>query len=311
MAANSHLLRAAIRRSPGLRAAVASRPIQWTIQTMRGASAVRPASGFAANQLRPRQVRSYRLRESGLSVTIRHCSRDIAILNEIFGGTGGLNCYAPPPEVAARLDRAASPRIMDVGANIGLFGLYMLGRWPAARVTAFEPDPDNAALLDRTIAANNLDHCWTVHRLACSNRGGTVPFAGGLLSESRIAAPGEAGTIDVPMVDLFAQDHDVDLLKIDIEGAEWAILTDPRLPELKASALVLEWHTGACPESDPHTAAVRLLRAAGFTHTLDIGDRAADSTNGVLWAWRSTTSARSDDGDILEPAEVVPRLVER
>ena len=305
MAATSDLVRAAIRRSPWLRGAVASRPVQWTIQTMRGASAVRPASGFVANQFCSTQVRSYRLRESGLSVAIRHRSRDVAILNEIFGGTGGRNCYAPPSDVVAWLEGVASPRIMDLGANIGLFGLYMLGRWPAARLTAFEPDPNNAALLRRTIAANNLDHCWKVHGWACSNRAGTVPFAAGLLSESRMANPGEVGTIDVPTVDVFAADHDVDLLKIDIEGAEWAILTDPRLPELKASAVVLEWHAGGCPESDAHAAAVRLLGAAGYMHTLDVGDLSAHTTNGVIWAWRPNFGARSDDGVVLETRALI------
>jgi FkbM family methyltransferase len=286
MAANSDLVRTAIRRSPGLRTVVASPPVQWTIQTMRGASAVRPAPRFVANQFRSTHLRSYRLRESGLSVGMRHRSRDVAILNEIFGGTGGVNCYAPPSDVVARLDGAASPRIMDLGANIGLFGLYILSRWPTARLTAFEPDPANAAILQRTIAANNLGHLWKVHPWACSNRAGTVPFVAGFLSESRIAEPGQAGTIDVPMVDVFTEDHDVDVLKIDIEGAEWAILTDPRLPQLKAEAVVLEWHEGGCPEPDPHATVVRLLHAAGYTRTLDVGDLAVRDTNGVIWAWR-------------------------
>ena len=293
MAAHSELVRTAIRRSPRLRAAVRSRALQWTIQTARGASTVRPASGFVANQLRRAHVGTYRIHESGLSVSMRHRSRDVAILNEIFGGTGGVNCYAPPPELAARFDRADPFRIMDLGANIGLFGLYVLGRWPDARIRAFEPDPDNAALLERTIESNNLSRSWRIHRSACSNRRGTVAFAAGLLSEARIAEPGEAHAIEVPAVDIFTEDHDVELLKIDIEGAEWAILTDPRLPGLKARSVVLEWHSRACPEPDPHGAAVRLLRAAGYANTLDVGYRGARHSNGVLWAWRPTGAARA------------------
>ena len=286
MPVHSELVRSTIRRSPGLRAAVGSRPVQWTLQTVRGASVVRPASGFVANQLRPSQVRTYRLHKSGLSVSMRHRSRDVAILNEIFGGTGGINCYAPPSQVTALLDRANPPRILDLGANIGLFGLYVLGRWPSARITAFEPDPDNATLLQRTVAANQLEGCWRVHRSACSNRRGTVAFAAGLLSEARIAEPGDIGTIEVPVVDIFSEDHNVDVLKIDIEGSEWAILTDPRLPDLKARSIVLEWHARGCPERDPHAAVVRLLRTAGYANTLDVGERLAHHSNGVVWAWR-------------------------
>lgn len=253
---------------------------------MRAASAVRPAGGFVANQIRSPHVRRYRLRGSGLSVAIRHRSRDVAILNEIFGGTGGVISYAAPPDVVASLDSADAPKIMDLGANIGLFGLYVLGRWPTAQVTAFEPDPENAALLEQTIAANNLQSRWHVHRSACSNVPGTIPFVAGLLSEARMADAGDVGTIDVPMVDLFTEDHDVDLLKMDIEGGEWPILIDARLPELKARAVVLEWHTRGCPESDPHAAAVRLLRGAGYTRTLDVGDSPAGHSGGVMWAWR-------------------------
>jgi FkbM family methyltransferase len=225
----------------------------------------------------------YRLRVSGLTVTLRHRSRDIDILNEIFGHTGGVDCYAPPIEVAQKLDTVASPKVIDLGANIGLFGAYVLGRWPTARIVAFEPDDANAELLERTIAVNGLGNHWEARRLACSNRSGTIGFAAGRLSESRIADPEETGTIAVHMVDLFEQDHDVDLLKIDIEGAEWAILADRRLPELQAKAIVFEWHERGCPEADGHAAAERLLRAAGYAHTRDIGDQ---SGGGVMWAWR-------------------------
>jgi FkbM family methyltransferase len=286
MPADSHFLRAAISRSSGLRTAVKSRPAQWTIQTARGASALRPAPRFIASQFRSMCVRSYRLRGSGLSVTLRHRSRDVAILNEIFGGTGGINCYAPPDDVGAWLDGLGSPQVLDLGANIGLFGLYVFGRWPTARLTGFEPDPNNAVLLRHTISANNLAQQWTISGSACSNRAGTVRFVAGRLSESRIADRDEVGTIEVGVVDLFAEDHDVDLMKIDIEGAEWSILADSRLRDLKARALVLEWHAGGCPEADPRAAATRLLRAAGYTHTLDVGDTLKRTGTGVTWAWR-------------------------
>lgn len=293
MSVLSQLVRSAVTRSSGLRVAVRSRPAQWTIQTARGALVVHPALGFVVSQIRPSRVGTYRLDESRLWVSLRHRTRDVAILNEIFGSTGGINCYAPPFEVAALLGSADPPRIMDLGANIGLFGLYVLGRWPTARITAFEPDPDNASLLQLNVVSNNFEECWHFHRSACSNSCGTVAFSAGLLSEARIAEPGETGTIEVPVVDIFSMEHDVDLLKIDIEGAEWAILTDPRLRELKAASIVLEWHSRGCPEPDPHAAAVRLLRAAGYERTRDVGDHPDHHHNGVVWAWRPTKAARA------------------
>lgn len=228
---------------------------------------------------------TYRLRVSGRSVTVRHRSRDIDILNEIFGGTGGMNCYQPPEEIADRLDRLASPRIVDLGANIGLFGLYALGRWPSANLIGYEPDPRNAELLERTVALNRPDGSWKTYRLACSNRAGSISFVSGLLSESRIADANETDTIDVPMVDLFDELADVDLLKIDIEGAEWDILTDPRLSQLRADAIVLEWHRRNCPGTNAYLAAGDALQNAGYENVMSAGSP-DDPDSGVLWAWR-------------------------
>ncbi len=44
------------------------------------------------------------------------------------------------------------PTVFDAGANIGLFSLYVLGRWPDARVYAFEPAPEVYQALERNLA---------------------------------------------------------------------------------------------------------------------------------------------------------------
>ena len=77
---------------------------------------------------------------------------------------------------------------------------------------------------------------------AVSNRVGQMRFVTGRFSESRAARDDESA-IAVPTVDLFDQPP-VDLLKMDIEGGEWPILEDARLPGLAARAIVMEWHSG-------------------------------------------------------------------
>ena len=101
--------------------------------------------------------------------------------------------------------------------------------------------------------------------------------------ESRLAEPGDDATT-VPAVDLFALDHRVDLLKIDVEGGEWALLSDPRLPSLGADVIVIEWHWRFAPGPDPHRAVVQLLRAAGYEIAADDPDPAAGI--GLIWAVR-------------------------
>jgi FkbM family methyltransferase len=294
------VLRTLTRKARGLgpvRALLDAEPVQVVARTVRSARAVSEPVRFTALQLAgPRRESAYRLRGSGLTVHLRHRTRDLAIFKEIFGVNAWPSVYEPPAAVEAIVAAADEPRVLDVGANIGLFGAFAVGRWGAS-VESFEPDPRNVPLLRRTIAGNGLESRWKLHEVAVSNRAGELPFVSGLFAESQLSGVGdpearaegavslsEGDMISVPVVDLFESDHDVELLKIDIEGAEWDILTDPRLGELKARAIVLEWHSMGCPEPDPHEAAVRLLTAAGYGAHED-GD--TPGATGMLWVWRA------------------------
>jgi hypothetical protein len=89
----------------------------------------------------------------------------------------------------------------------------------------------------------------------------------------------------VPAVDVFPFLEDVDLLKIDIEGAEWRLLADPRFASVPARAIALEYHPHDCPDADPGTLARRLLAEAGY-QTLET-EFDLPPGHGMLWAWRS------------------------
>jgi hypothetical protein len=87
---------------------------------------------------------------------------------------------------------------------------------------------------------------------------------------------------------------------MDVEGGEWAILADPRLATLKATAIRLEWHTMLCPQPDAHAEAIRLLRAGGYTRIVDADYESR--RNGVLWAWRDASPAPEHVRDALQSA---------
>ena len=106
-----------------------------------------------------------------------------------------------------------------------------------------------------------------------------------MLSESRAALDGE-DWVDVPVVDFFAEPG-ADLVKIDIEGAEWALLSDPRLARLEARVIVMEWHALGCPDPDPACAAGRLLAGAGYVGQHRVPGRFPSC--GTIWAWRDHT----------------------
>jgi FkbM family methyltransferase len=296
-------LRKAIARVPLLRRMVKSGPGQYLVQTARAATVVREPVRFAVRQLGPSGVGGYRLRGSGLRIFVRHegvlsasevsagPTGDVHILNEIFGGTGGQYAYDPPPALAAALDARPPLKVMDLGGNIGLFGAYVLGRWPGAAIHSFEPDPANLRLLERLVAANQVGDHWSVTGVAVANYDGEMSFVAGLHADSHLAtgdSATEPGTVTVPTMDFFEQDHEVDLMKMDIEGGEWSILTDPRFAGLRAAVVVLEWHAQGCPEPDPHEAAARLLRSAGYSRVEDVE---VGTYNGVMWAWRDEQAA--------------------
>jgi hypothetical protein len=91
--------------------------------------------------------------------------------------------------------------------------------------------------------------------------------------------------VTVPQHDVVARAGDVDLLKVDIEGAEWALVHDPRFAELSVPVVALEYHRERCPDPDPLVAATRALESAGYR--VVPGDLAAEPGEGMVWGWRN------------------------
>jgi FkbM family methyltransferase len=201
------------------------------------------------------------------------------VLDEIFSQQE----YEPPPEAERALSALpAAPRIVDLGANIGLFGAWTLARFPEATIVAVEADPANAAIHRRTIEANGLDARWRLVEGFASTAPGVVRFAAGRHATSH-AADHEEDWVDVPTVDVLPDLVGADLVKIDIEGAEWDLLADPRFRHAKPRAVVLEYHQEGCPQPDAAAMAEQALRAAGF-EVVHAG-RKPQFGAGLLWAF--------------------------
>ena len=81
----------------------------------------------------------------------------------------------------------------------------------------------------------------------------------------------------VEVVDVLPEVVAADFLKIDIEGGEWPILADRRFRDVRARALVMEYHRMGSPGEDAAAEASRLLRDAGFDMDLD-GEWARQAT---------------------------------
>ncbi len=91
------------------------------------------------------------------------------------------------------------------------------------------------------------------------------------------------GSVDVPARDVFTLLEGVDLLKVDIEGAEWALLGDPRFRQLRCPVISLEYHPHQRPGPDGEQLARAALVAGGYEVLPGPG---SGPELGVLWGVR-------------------------
>jgi FkbM family methyltransferase len=266
--------------APGFRRLSVFTPLLRVSFALRG-TLVRSPLRFALNELRPGTITAaYRLRDSDVSIVVRHHTPDVLVLDEIFSQRE----YELPCAVEQALETRSRPlTILDLGANIGLFGALMLARFADAHIVAIEADPENAAIHARAIEANGNENRWTLIRAAAATAPGTARFSAGGFALSHAIRDREAG-IEVPAVDVLPRIVDADFVKIDIEGAEWPLLADDRFAQTRALALVLEYHRQGCPGTDPKAEAERAFVAAGFE--VEHGATKPQFGAGILWAWR-------------------------
>jgi FkbM family methyltransferase len=169
---------------------------------------------------------------------------------------------------------SATPRILDCGGNVGLASLFFKRRFPGARITAYEADPAIFAILKANLAANRASDVETVHAALWTSNGRVTFRAEGSDSGMIDGLSGAAGTaLDVPSLrlrDIIANQADggIDLLKLDIEGAEEAVLADCEPVLARVGALVMDLHEfDAANRQAPRV--LELLSRNGFTYVVD------------------------------------------
>jgi FkbM family methyltransferase len=124
--------------------------------------------------------------------------------------------------------------IIDVGANIGNHAVFF-GAVLGAPVYAFEPYDANHRLLEMNIAANGLDRQVLTACCAIGASDGIASLQPGPANNLGITRVSfGAGSVPVRSLDSLAITGPIGLLKVDVEGAETAVL-------LGAVATISEW----------------------------------------------------------------------
>jgi FkbM family methyltransferase len=217
---------------------------------------------FALRELAGRRTTGvYRIRENGLTARVVHNTADINALDQSFYS----HFHEPPPRALAALQALNHPvRALDVGANVGMWGLWLHSRLPVAHIEALEPDPVNVARHRRQIELNELENRWSVTERAATTADGPISFLSREGSTGAVVNRGTSGATTVVGVDLYSLLEEIDLLKVDIEGGEWPILADPRFEGVSVPVVMLEYHVDGAPPDGPRMAARQALERAGY-----------------------------------------------
>ena len=146
---------------------------------------------------------------------------DLQVAREVFFD----GQYDLPANTKARV-------IVDAGANIGLSVLLFARRFPDATIHAVEPDRISLRKLIRNVG--HLPNV-TVHPVAVGATDGWAAFREASAGwESSLSDEGEGRMVRVRDLARFiceVADGRADILKLDVEGAEWEILRCIRLAD--------------------------------------------------------------------------------
>jgi FkbM family methyltransferase len=126
--------------------------------------------------------------------------------------------------------------IVDLGANIGISGLYFLTRNSGTRCYLFEPVPRNVERLRANLAG--LEDRFEIHEEAVADRAGQLEFGvedigryGGLGANTGQSITVTCRHINDVLAAILEKEERIDLVKIDTEGEEARTVAaiDPKL----------------------------------------------------------------------------------
>lgn len=195
------------------------------------------------------------LETENLRILIRPQSTDWLVLDYVF--------RQPLYEPVVRWAKGVGwqPRtIVDLGAYTGFSVLFWRQHFPEALIWAIEPEAQNFELLQRNLALNPTGKGVVCHQAALWQHDTQLTFtqppnpeqawALQLTPADELPTRAHSQVVagwSVRLLREMMENRPIDLLKINIEGAEAWILQDPDfqqfiLPNLQV--LVFEWHSG-------------------------------------------------------------------
>lgn len=212
---------------------------------------------------------------------------DTGTLEYVFREVFIEECYAGCPITPST--------VLDCGSNIGMSILYFKSCWPNAKITGVEASPGTFVLLKENVGGLND---VTLINKAVSDKNGTIPFytvaSLGVSSTNPLRGIGSEVAVEAaPLSDFI--NGPLDLLKIDIEGAEIAAFN-----ELEASGkfsmirqMFIEYHHHLPGEDHAFSSFLGRLERCGFDYEIaaSMPGRGTEFQDIVIRAWHKENNS--------------------
>ena len=161
---------------------------------------------------------------------------------------------------------AKKPYIIDCGANIGLSIIYFKKLYPKAEIIGFEPDKKIFDMLKNNMQSFGYNDVKIIQKALWNKGGETIFFsegadAGRLADKNEMTNPATVMTTSLRGY----LGRPVDFLKIDIEGAEMAVIKDCADLLINVKNLFVEYHSFSDKEQKLDTL-LGILKKAGFRY---------------------------------------------
>ena len=200
----------------------------------------------------------------------REGTSDLAVIGSTFRGVAGSGLI---DEYGLR-ETYISGRFVDVGAHIGSVSIAVLLDNPDATALLVEPLPENIEEITTNLAANGLLDRADILAGAVGTDTIHYGFEGTEVARTNryignLAMPMKVTKTAVVRLVTLSDLLPAAAMKLDCEGGEWALLTDPRIVEIPL--IFGEYH------GSPGAAGV--TKALGRTHRVMFQDRTLSTGN--------------------------------
>jgi FkbM family methyltransferase len=136
-----------------------------------------------------------------------------------------------------------TPVIYDCGSNAGTSCAFFKKVYPSSSIKAFEADPVITGILKSNIERNELTDIEVINKAVWINDDGVILNLEGADASSIFTAGNGQNVESLRLKDLLDAESKVDMLKIDIEGAEYEVIIDCKDSLSKVKNIFIEYHS--------------------------------------------------------------------